>query len=530
MAGLSRSKNLSEKGLNLKTSLQKLYAPGIENDLELFSLSSKIESIVISGPEFDSEEDPISQIYRIESQKIRVRVGANFETLDRTRFETKYFTLTNNNEVYFNKFEVSLGSGDVVPPELSVGGSVPKLNLIYGGRGYYFVAGESEINQNEVTVQNVVLVGEESASSTLRGAVVFQKEPESSPVRYTIKSISITTNGSGYFIPENLKIVENSTHQASWAGQVGEAVEVTLNKQRGAEFAFTLPIIKTALKYYVVVDADREGFYLFDDESGRYLFLDRNLETLTNSDLEIRRKDSIRIENLLQFKFAGSRISIDGYGDPYEIGESISGELSSLGSAVTQLVDSSKTIIQNTKKPTLVTDESNTLGFRYNEFVGRDVLIWQRLILRDQDYLLNPEDGITGDSLKNDVENFSLELPNNGGTRSIPGLFIKIGTEYFRAFSTTDKPFYIENSGVIENPVVDLNSSSFGVLSAESRLNGVKYSYNTQIAEFAQRISPSGVDGALYFHKPTTPIVSTIPVKKNNVNTSIFAVPLFALS
>ena len=159
MAGLSRSKNLSEKGLNLKTSLQKLYAPGIENDLELFSLSSKIESIVISGPEFDSEEDPISQIYRIESQKIRVRVGANFETLDRTRFETKYFTLTNNNEVYFNKFEVSLGSGDVVPPELSVGGSVPKLNLIYGGRGYYFVAGESEINQNEVTVQNVVLVG-----------------------------------------------------------------------------------------------------------------------------------------------------------------------------------------------------------------------------------------------------------------------------------------------------------------------------------------------------------------------------------
>jgi len=38
--GLTRSLNLSEKELNLSEALQKLYAPGIEDDIDLFSLSS----------------------------------------------------------------------------------------------------------------------------------------------------------------------------------------------------------------------------------------------------------------------------------------------------------------------------------------------------------------------------------------------------------------------------------------------------------------------------------------------------------
>jgi len=59
--GLTRAKNLSERNLNLKTALQKLYAPGIENDIALFSLSSSVESVVVSGL-LDSDSDQITGI------------------------------------------------------------------------------------------------------------------------------------------------------------------------------------------------------------------------------------------------------------------------------------------------------------------------------------------------------------------------------------------------------------------------------------------------------------------------------------
>lgn len=426
MAGLSRSKNLSENNLNLKTALQKLYEPGIENDIELFSLSSKISSTVIGGPEVLTIDDPLSQIYGIESQKIRVNQGGQLVTLNRTKFNTRYFTFTNDNQVYFSKFNILSGSGEVTFPIYSNNGSVPKVSLIYGGRGYYFQTTTGGIYSStaaEITLTGVRFTGEESGASSLEATVVFEKETYSGSYtqelydftpgsldRYRIKSITITSQGSSYLIPEKIKVLEDRSYPLS-----GGAGTVVLKKQRGTAFASSDAIIRTALYKYRVVNADATGFFLYDDEEEKYIFLNRNSSSITPSDIELKRDDSVRIENLLQFKFAGSTIYLEGYGDSYRIGESISGELSGLGGSVQNLINSVRTGIQNTKLPTLATSEENTLGYQYNEFTGRDVVIWQRVVMRDQDYLLDPgppeaRTGLTGAKLKDEVDNFQVIL------------------------------------------------------------------------------------------------------------------------
>lgn len=545
MAGLSRSKNLSEKNLNLKTALQKLYASGIEDDLELFSLSSKITSSIISGPEVLGANDPPSQIYLLQSQKIRVSRLGVFETLNRTKFETRYFTFTNNNRVYFTKFEISGGTNSIAYPIFSKNGSVPDLNITYGGKGFYFLNADKTpyggaSPAQTVTLSGVKLIGKSSGGSTLQATIEFDREvltgisqdalyrfTPGSTGRYRVKSITITSPGTNYQVPELVQIEENKSYNVLINGSVTGSV--ILKKQRGTEFASTDAIIKTQLYTYRVVDADASGFFLYDDNLDKYVFIDRNLSSLTSSDIDMRRNDSVRISNLLQFKFAGSPIYIDNYGEPYQIGDSISGELNNLGESVQNLVTSVKTGVQNTKLPTLATSEENSLGYQYNEFVGRNVTIWQRVVMRDQDYLLSPAAGLTGNKLRDDVSNFELAV---GNTKiKIPGLFIKVGNDYFRAFSTTDKPFLYEDTAVLNpNLSVGPNGQDFGVLSAELKSGGEWYSYNTQIAQLAQRINSNGVDGAFYYHRNQAPARRTIPIKKGGVTSSIYAVPLFKQS
>lgn len=544
MAGLSRSKNLSENNLNLKTAIQKLYRSGIENDIELFSLSSKITSTVIAGKEILNIGDPLSQIYSVESQKIKVNTNSGFQTLNRTKFNTRYFTFTNNNQVYFTKFNIAVGAGTVSRPIFSQNGSVSKVKVIYGGEGYYFENENGSVYttvSQEISVSNVRFIGKESGSDTLTGTVIFEKETlaandqielftPSSTDRYRIKSVSINGRGSRYLIPENLDVVEDEVYFL-----LGTSIRVRLKKQRGSLFPSKNPIIRTELYTYRVVDADASGFFLYDDLRNQYVFINNNVNNLSIDSVELKRDDSIKIENLLQFKFAGSNIYLDEYEDPYSIGESISIELSNLGANVQNLITSVRTAIQNTKLPTLATADDNVLGFQYNEFVGRDVVIWQRVVIRDQDFLLDPglpgsRTGLTGELLRTNVNNFTLDL--NGTDIKIPGLFIKVGNEYFRAFSTTDKPFFNLIGTTVVNPNLSTNRSKtdIGALSAEGLYINEWYAYNTQIAQLAQRIHPNGKDGAFYFHRSSAPTIKTISVKKGGVNSNIYAVPLFTIT
>jgi hypothetical protein len=425
-----------------------------------------------------------------------------------------------------------------------------------------------------------------------------------------------------YVIPENLGIIESNVIDA----RTGAVLK--LRKQRGKLFDGKKEIIRTKQFLYTVKDSTNDGFFLFDDESNAYVFLDKNTPGagLTSDQvIQIKRFDGVYAENILQFKFLQSPTYVRGYFDPFIINESISSAINAVSTRANSGRISSRSAIQNTKRPTLTTSEENILGYTYNSFSGRDVVIWQRLVLRDQDYVLNPADttfgtdAITGSRLRTSVDKFVLgplvtwtsttsgvvtitlnnhsvqtgdtvqvsevvatsgvifaegqytatrinsnsfsittsSTTQSGGTLSVtindqnfqirvPGLFIKVGDQYRRAFSTTDKPFLQKitdsnNLDTVANPTISGSGASFtgqltGALSAESALDDTNpdtaswYSYNTTISELAQRIHPNGKDGAIYYHRSTPPAITTINVTRNGVSTPIYSVPLFTLA
>ena len=787
--GLTRSKNLSESNLNLKTALQKLYAPGIERDIELFSLSSTIESSCFSGLE-DSED---TQIFRLTTEKLRTITGS---VLKRTKFSTRYFTYTDENKVYFSEYLAGTGSDQTArSPKYSVSGSIPGLEVILGGGGFYFLnsqdapsnidtfsgtwaasasstvtitlaahgfkvgqgvllrfensgggtnatygeyavqsvpspstftvvnaggsisgSGAVQVVSSDIVLSNVQLKGKSSGRTSARADVVFGKlsydylpgtaatysntsfglqlgstapttitlnnhglsnglsvyirvltgtlksgfvssvmvvdqnqfsvilpvgsvnTTQSCEVcsteeltrftagsgsRFRVKSIQLTDEGQNYIVPEDLEVVEG-TFNDSRTGQV-----VKIRKQRGPFFEGMPEAIRTKVFTYTVKNATNEGFFLFDDERGEYLFVDRNTPAtgLTEEQsIRIRRFDGVNVNNLLQFRFAQSPLYLRGYaGDVISLGASVSGAINNLSNGAQGLKDSSRTAIQNTRRPTPADSEENIFGYTYNSFAGKDVVIWQRVVMRDQDFILDPNDttlganSITGDRLRTSVSEFvmgplvswsstasgavtitlvghSVQTGNvvrvsevtalagnnfpagnyvatyvspsafsiatglntvSSGTLSLivpdpnfqirtPGLFLKVGSEYRRAFSTTDKPFFqsiTDSTGAAAsaNPTVagsgaSFTGQSFGALSAEGTLTTNNpavtnwYSYNTTISELAQRIHTNGRDGAFYYHIPTAPAVGNVSVIRNNAPATIYAVPLFTLA
>lgn len=524
--GLNRTKNLSEQNLNLKDSLQKLYAPGIEDDIELFSLSSSVESAVISGPEEDSLTVK-TQIFALSSEKLQLADGS---IINRTRFKTKFFTFTTDNEVYFANFALTPGSSvNVTPIKFSSEGSVPKTKNIYGGSGFYFLNEDGSVFDagNSITINDVTLIGEDSKSDSIRAQVVFEKEPDEtgntnyltnytpeSIKRYAITSIIITTPGSGYILPEKLlPAIDNAVKNNA------DDTNLILKKQDGNEFAFTNPVILSDLRYYRVINASDDSFFLYDDELNKYVFLDINTSSLQIKDIDLRRYDGIKIDNFIPFRFAQSTIYIESYSTPNRIDGSISGTINSIASSVSFLNQRKEKAVQNTKRPTPTTSQENVLGYTYNSFEGDDVVIWQRMIVRDQDFVLDPSDSeITGLALKNTVDNFRLTKSDKSEI-PVPGLFIKVGEDYFRAFSTTDKPFL--QSAPNNNP-----TSPEGVLSAEGYISNTWYAYDTTIAKLAQRIDPSGTNGAFYFHRSSAPQINSVEVA-GVTSGVVYSTPLF---
>lgn len=110
MAGLYKKKNLGEKDLNLKDAIQKLYKPGIEEDLKLFafsnSLFSKIRSAsLISGGGAGGTNLTIpNEIYGLINEPFTDEQG---NIIKRTKFVTNKLTFSSNNETYFERISDS---------------------------------------------------------------------------------------------------------------------------------------------------------------------------------------------------------------------------------------------------------------------------------------------------------------------------------------------------------------------------------------------------------------------------------------
>ena len=710
--GLSRKANLSEKSLNLSEAIQKLYAPGVQDDLGLFSLSSQIKSFINSGPESDLS----SQIIGIRSEKFLSFTG---EPVDRTKFLTKDVTYSTGDKVYFDTFTLPIVSSErAYNPKYSINGSIPEARIITQGEGYYFekvgvTPQVQEFLTNKV-IDNVVLRGRISQSDSAKARVTFSIDSttqfdlsdveewafsdnetttyaaDGTPIpvfgttntlainsngtwqylspdtqtltrdvsikiffvngqtstivpviiassgldqtgqitlppidapsyltdftgfytfRFIVSNIEITDGGSDYVIGEELELVEGVvTDQETGAPFI-------LKRQKGERYFTKEATIVSEFYFYDVLGASNSGYYLFDSKFDKYLFLDNNKgpEELSSEDpreIRVIRSDAISIDNILQLKYLQSPIAIRSY-SIFRLEGSIVGSISNLSRLVNRLRDDSYLLIQNTKKPTSITSEENNLGFEYNKITGKNLTFYQRLVIRDQDYVLGAND-ITGLRLKNNVDNFTLigqseytiqsytinadtnvfnagdtvnpvlgnaaktlivnstgtwtyesadsstildgvvitmtfeggfeykiqlltqaETANNAsGTIPlpkvrIPGIFLKVGDSYRRAYSTTDKAYSqkTEDGTGYLNPNIDGTSPDLS-LSAASIVPGQSdfYTYNTIISKFAQRVNVNGVDGAFYFQKVTPPVVSPVTDIKG---ITYYSIPLF---
>jgi hypothetical protein len=542
--GLSRTKNLSERNLNLKTAIQKLYSPGIDADIALFSLSSSLESRIVSGTADNSN----AQIFGIRDESLSSITG---EVKPRTKFLTNFFTLTDLNEVYFSKYTLNTPAAPGrILPKSSGNGELHQVEIIAGGLGFYFERTNGSIFSPpgvSFEVRNVPLRGLVSGRVSARATITFTKHsviniPEQnllnftagSTDRYTVSSVKVNNPSTGYIFPENIEL------ELGNAQLVTDGSAVVIKKQPGVEFSGYPEILKSKIYTYEIRGANTDGFFVYDPKENNYIYLARNIlgegfsEQEANS-LELRRFDGINVNNFLQFKFAQSRIWLqkddvsDTAGFKIE-GGSISQEINRIASITNDLQSRMRLAIQNTRGPTEFNSLENILGYKYNSFEGQDLVIWQRVILRDPDYVLDSTNpSITGTRLRTSTSNFQLtDLSNPGEKIRVPGLFIKVGNQYLRAFSTTDKPFFAETSlRQILNPVLSsTNASLLYSISAESLRVGSDsqlYSYNTTIADFAQRIDPNGANGAFYYHRTTAIISREIP----SGSKTVFATPLF---
>ena len=646
MAGLSRKLNLSERDINLKEALQKLDAPGIENDIELFSLSSQVNSLVNSGTE--AQSNPSAQLIALSSQTFKTKINNLDQVVKRTKFTTKDYAFATGNKVFFDTYTLGVGGdADAYGPIYSDNGSIPQIRVTNSGAGYFFrktnSQGEIENLTSNVTVQGVVLEGERSGANNSIATVEFAIDPTiyatanvttyringtdygagspannifgtghdfqmnangswtytadsgSSPLstnvlvrvtfanslvkeytlvtpqqssenqsgtlllpptnapaelsaytgfytrRFKIASITLTSRGTGYILGERLLVKEGVV--TNTAGNVA----LYLEKQQDYLYSGNNPNIFVTNYLYDVVKGGPDGFYLYDSLESKYLFLDREKdetqfnEGVENRQIRIARFDGVDVRNIFNLRFSGSAVALEEYTERYRLGDQIVGEINELQGLAARLTSDAELSIQNTRLPLTETDNRNDLGFEFNRFIGVSAKFRQRLILRDQDYVLNPNNAwITEAKLRTAFEGGRrFEILHNSVKYRAPGIFIKVGTEYKRAFSTKDKPFLTINAGGnIVNP--DL-SSTFAVSAQDVDSGGTTYAFNTEVATLGQRIQPVslgtanneshylGADGAFYFHKQNAPSVSTVvrPAQDGSGNINTYLVPLF---
>ena len=635
MAGLSRRLNLSERDVNLKEALQKLDSPGIENDIELFSLSSQVSSLINSGTE-DSEN---SQLIGLASESFKTKVDGSDAVVKRTKFITKDYSFATGNQVYFDTYTLSFNSAtDAVNPKFSSNGSISQINIKNAGDGYFFRATNSRGNvvplTADVTVSGVKLKGTvsgaENAVATVKFAVdantyttsnvstysisgtsynagttatsiygsdhdfvinangswtytasgstlltsdvivtvIFannvtrtytfvSKEqsttsttgsillpPTNAPAelsaytdfytkRFKIETITITNGGSGYIVGENLEVLEGTVTNAS------NNAAYYLEKQQGYMFSGDNPNIEVTRYLYTVIKGGPNGFYLFDPILNKYIFLniqkdeDDFTNSVANREIRIARFDGVEVKNIFNLRFAQSFVAIEGHSIRYRAGSQLVGEINSLQDTAERLNRDSELALQNTRLPLPTSDGRNNLGFEFNRFVGKSGTFRQRLIIRDQDYILNPSNAwVTATNLSSAFSSgrrFEV-LDSSSNKKRVSGIFIKVGSEYKRAFSTKDKPYLSFNSaGAIANP--DIVGGTYAVSASDYDSSGDLYGFNTTIGTLAQRIQPTdlgtshdaGIDGAFYFHKSTAPTVTTTGSGTNQV----WYVPLF---
>lgn len=399
-AGLYTRFNLSEEGLNATDALQKLYGPQVQQDLLLFSFASRLESVV-SSPSTDSS----NQIFGLINEPISDSTGTVFL---RTKFVTQgspnpdsslqsLYTFSDNNLVWFDRIPQGFDKRTVTetegaPIKVSVNGSMVAASVVGVGQNYSVLDSSGSVVTLPTTV-NVRAIGLESGANNALVQVTVKADGSIDQ----LAGVTIISPGTGYLDQELLELIpacvsEDDPSEDKCLNYSGNALYH--NPFVGGQVS-AKALLRNERYTYRVRFADRDGFFLYDDDTSEYVFLGSaydSLQQFVSTDtpaLVVKRQDTISSENLVQLYNLNGRSAFWDYDENYEAGDSIGGTIRSLSDRAEELRDGFKYFVQNNKKPLIETDEQNTLGTRYNIIDGRNINPNYRLVFRDPDSVLD---------------------------------------------------------------------------------------------------------------------------------------------
>ncbi len=490
MSGLFTKLNLSEFGLNGTEAVQKLYEPQVQNDINLFAFSSRLESTVqVSGlinEPFSSQEGDIFL---------------------RTRFVTNVFTFSNRNQVWFDK--------SVIPGvKISGNGPIVNVSLLSPGRQYGVkTQAGTEVETYPATVQ-VAVLGTESGSSNARIEVTVDSLGKLLP------TATIVTPGSGYLDGEILELLpacqseEIPSQNKCLNYESGNYLFQVYFSENG-EIGYPA-LIKNDKYLYTVLSSSSEGFFLFDGKKGEWLYsgpLYNNFTPLPPNSIQISRADTIESGNIGQLYGLNNRSYFFGYGGSgFSPSQSLGNTLRSISDQLDSLRDRFKSLIQNVRTQKTEFNEENELGLRYNILEGKNIFSDYRVVFRDPDSVLDQE-SVDFFSLRDLLDAPDQVVLNN---EAVPGIWIFTGEKYQRVFSTDDKPF-ISRSGrnylspkisdTNGDPITDLRYS-ISAAYLKPGTTEVK-GFDTEISVLVQNISSTTGNGGFVYHRTLIPTAVT---------------------
>lgn len=528
-AGLSTRLNLSEKGLDATDALGKLYAPQTQEDVNLFSFASRLESFISSAT---SLEEP-NQIFGLINNNIfllyedyYVDSGSGYSDVEllltedeaeylateddrplnydpfkfildyRTKFVTNYATFSNENKVWFSRVSgytldqraesETLGA----PIKVSDSGQLVSVSVQGVGSGYTV---EDE-NGTEVGSYpaNVTVNVRGLESGSVNGKVTLTVSSGGEISRQAI----IVDPGSNYRPSEYLEIIP--TCQENDEPVEDKCIRYTGNTLHLGDYA---AILRNERYLYTVKSSDQSGFYLYDEIAQDWVYLGEvynSLQAIPFSEtpsVVLRRSDAITSDNLSRLYGLNGRSFFFTYNEAYEPSSSLSNSIRNASESVERIKSDLPLFAQNLR---LQGTESG-LRFSVNSFEGKNLQTDYRMVFRDPDGILDSSSLSFYELRDSTTQENDVSLSGV----AIPGIWLFTGEKYQRIFSSDDRPFISVESKDYLSPVLSAEASnrySIGTGYKKPGSSLVK-GFDTVLGTLIQNLSTDAENGGFVFHR-----------------------------
>lgn len=330
---------------------------------------------------------------------------------------------------------------------------------------------------NNTKAIQVNVIGETSGASN---AVieVYLKQDGSLDITQRAKIIQ---PGSGYFEEEDISILSHcqinrygvqetsiNTKCKNYTNGSNRIVHTVFKHDASpAEIGFKAVFRPIKYSYEVKVGTD-DGFFLYNTFEEKYVYLGSFYDSMvlmpnppTSEDplLVLRRKDEIVTKNFFNIKNldASSFITSHDVNASYrpfsEVRFNLDDSLRTLSDDVSEIRDSFRYLVQNSKRQRLSEDPLNKLSSQYNIFAGKNFDGTFRCILRDPDGVLDQASPTFADLSSLTLQE-QIEVEIAGDNIICPGIYINTGGSYKRAFSVDEKPFKSQRGLKLLSPKV----------------------------------------------------------------------------